>query len=476
MPPPAPSAPGDGTRETSRTSSTIRSRAAAGTIVTFVERVRAERSQLTSLQDVIDRIEDLVADGPGKQEFDTLSIDAMTGGAVRIMNLHKVKGLEAHVVFLCDENGPKRDRNPTWHITRSSDGVRGYLRVFRTGAFGRDGGTLAAPMGWEAHESTENRYREAEYLRLKYVAGTRPGTCLVTSIFENADGEVTGGWHELADDIGAVANLPELEPHAAAERARSHATTQQSVDDAAVADARQSAAERLGILRAPTFGTVTPRDLLTEPAERLRHSGRGLGQDWGTIIHRLLELSIGHLPREGTPLDLEAAATSILLESDLSGIGIDTATLARRATTLVEHIRESDIWRRIASSPERYVEVPFSITVAAGELPEHIGVVDGPGNVADRPMHGSLADRSSSAHASPPVRTDGQPVLIRGQIDAVFRDDARPPRDGMSDWVIVDWKTTSVVESDISQLVEHYRPQLRLYARCWATGLSPRPG
>lgn len=38
----------------------------------------------------------------------------------------------------------------------------------------------------------------------------------------------------------------------------------------------------------------------------------------------------------------------------------------------------------------------------------------------------------------------------------------------MTDWVIVDWKTTSVTDADATKLEDHYRPQLRLYARCWA--------
>jgi ATP-dependent exoDNAse (exonuclease V) beta subunit len=40
----------------------------------------------------------------------------------------------------------------------------------------------------------------------------------------------------------------------------------------------------------------------------------------------------------------------------------------------------------------------------------------------------------------------------------------------MSDWIILDWKTTSVADRDAARLMEHYRPQLTLYARCWATG------
>ncbi|MFM8893530.1 MAG: PD-(D/E)XK nuclease family protein, partial [Planctomycetia bacterium] len=439
-----------------------RGRAAVGTIATFIERVRAERSLLTSMQDVIDRLEDLVAEGTPKQDFDTLSIDATTGGAVRVMNLHKVKGLEAPVVFLCDDDGPKRDRSPAWHVSRSAEGVRGYLRVSRVGSFGKDGGTLAAPVDWNDHKAVENRYREAEFLRLNYVAGTRPGTCLVASVFENDTGEIKGGWHELAHDLTAVPNLPDLEPHAEAERARAEAASRQPADDAAVAAARKETAARLTAVRSSTFATVTPRDFLTEPAERIRHTGRGLGQDWGTIIHRLLELAIQNLAAGTSPPDLATAAASIVAESDLAESGIDRDSLARQAVALVDRVRASDVWRRIVASSERHVEVPFSLVVADDEIPDGVSIDRGP---------------ACEARDGDPAGSDSAvPVLIRGQIDAVFRDVATSPPPGMSGWVIVDWKTTSAADADVGKLTDHYRPQLRLYARCWAAGLPDASG
>jgi ATP-dependent helicase/nuclease subunit A len=435
-----------------------RGRAAAGTIATFIERVRAEGPLLTSLQDVIDRIDELVADGAVRQDFDTLSIDATAGGAVRVMNLHKVKGLEAPVVFLCDQDGPRRERGPAWHVAREADGAKGYLKVARPGFFGKDGPILAAPRAWAGFEVTEKRYLEAEYLRLNYVAGTRPGACLVASVFENAQGDVTGGWRELAADIGTVANLPDLEPHAAAEQARAAAAARAPADAAMIAAARARAVAGILSIRMPTFGTVTPRDFLTEPAERIRHTGRGLGQDWGTVIHRLLELAVQDLADPARPLDLAAAAASIVQESDLAESGIPEENLVRRAVELVDEIRRSSIWQRLPANAGEFIEVPFSIAVAAEEIPLAVEIDRGPA--------GGGAGTADAAAAR------GVPVLIRGQIDAVFRDPSSPPPADMTDWVILDWKTTSVADRDVTRLEDHYRPQLRLYARCWAVGLG----
>ena len=433
-----------------------RGRAAVGTIATFIERVRAERSLLTSVQDVVDRIGDLVADGAVRQDFDTLSIDATAGGAVRVMNLHKVKGLEAPIVFLCDQDGPRRDRGPSWHVSRVGGAASGSLKVARPGFFGKDGMILAAPRQWDEHEATEKRYLEAEYLRLNYVAGTRPGTCLVASVFETQKGEITGGWRELAPDVAAMANLPELPAHAAAEQVRAAAESLPVANATTIAAARAEAAARMAAIRSPTFGTVTPRDFLTEPAERIRHTGRGLGQDWGTVIHRLVELAVQNRSDPSRPLDLAAAAASIVQESDLSESEVDREELVERAVSLVEEICRSDVWQRVTGGGERLVEVPFSIAVTADEIPSGVDV-----------------DRGPAAAAADPVVAASCPVLIRGQIDAVFHDASTAPPVGMTDWVIVDWKTTSVAAADAAKLEDHYRPQVRLYARCWAAGPGP---
>jgi ATP-dependent helicase/nuclease subunit A len=416
------------------------------------------------VQDVVDRIDDLVADAFPRQDFDTVSIDAAAGGAVRVMNLHKVKGLEAPVVFLCDEGAANRDRSPSWHVTRSEDGTTGYLKIARAGLFGKDGMTLATPLDWQDVEETERRYLEAEYLRLNYVAGTRPGTCLVVSVFEDSEGNIKGGWHELSPEIAGIANLPDLGPHAAAEQARAAAAARAPADAAAVRAAREQAVGRAAAIRTPTFGTVTPRDFLTEPAERIRHTGRGLGQDWGTVIHRLLELAVQQLAEGHAGFDLATAAANVVAESDLADGGIDRRKLAESAVALVEEIRRSDAWRRIESAAERHVEVPFSIAVSADEIPAGVEVDAGPGRAAADAGQGSAAATAASA---------GLPVLIRGQIDAVFRDASAAPPAGMTDWMILDWKTTSVTEADAKKLADHYRPQLRLYARCWAAGLPP---
>ena len=418
-----------------------RGRAAIGAIATLVERLRAERNTFTSIHDVIDWMDDLVANEFPRRDFDSLSIDAEAGNAVRVMNLHKAKGLEAPVVFLCDEGSSHRHRSPSWHISRTEDGAKGYLKISREGLFGRDGKTVATPLQWSEIESEEQRYLDAESLRLLYVAGTRPGSCVVASVFESKDGEVSGGWHELFSDRENIADLPELE---------AQSDTDEVLQACCSNDFEGQFSDRFAALHAATFSSMTPRDFLNEHSESIRHTGQGLGQEFGTVIHSLLEMELVHVKKSHQKPDLRAAADNAIRETNLSEKGIGHEELVNRALQLVKDIQSSSTWKRICQSQNQYVEVPFTIVVARDEVPDDV-------------------DIDSGCQKSRVPTT--APVLIHGQIDAVFKDESTKPPPGMSEWIIVDWKTVSVADCDRDALATHYQPQIQLYAYCWSIGL-----
>ncbi|NCA10922.1 hypothetical protein EBR56_03795, partial [bacterium] len=170
-----------------------RGRAVAGLVVKYVERLRAERLDVVSLHDCLDLLDDLV-DGSAREEFDPLTIDVPSTDRVRIMNLHKAKGLEAPVVFLSDFQKRKTSEDatdgPFLHVDRSGDATTGWLAV--THATGWSRKIVAAPPGWEDLSSRERAFEEAEQIRLDYVAATRAGACLVVSLFERADRAAKG--------------------------------------------------------------------------------------------------------------------------------------------------------------------------------------------------------------------------------------------------------------------------------------------
>jgi len=433
-----------------------RGRAGAGAIMTFIERVRTERHLLNSVQDVVARIDDLVCPEFPKQDFDTTSLDATAGGAVRVMNLHKVKGLEAPVVFLCDTDGSGDVRDPSWHVSRAPGAVsEGRLIITRSlNDYGTERLDLAMPLDWDTHKERERSHLLAEDLRKQYVAVTRPGCCLIASMFTKTDGTANGGWHDLAPDVTTFDDLPDLPPGPTLADG-----TGDLPDDAVIAAEMDAAADAAKTIHLPTYGTVTPRDFLTEPAERLRYSGDGLGEAWGTVIHLLLESALRNEKSPQPTFDLAAIAASALAESELAESGMDLAMLADRAVELVEEVRQSPLWKRIQAGGECYMEVPFSICVDAAEIGPDVPVDYGPAHNGFDPI------TNNEKQPTPPRPT----VLIRGQIDLVFRDVSASTTETMTDWSIVDWKTSAVLDADEQKMIDSYRPQLSLYARCWAS-------
>jgi ATP-dependent helicase/nuclease subunit A len=409
-----------------------RGRAVAGLLQHYVERLRADRLQVVSAADCLDLLDDMIDDAT-RAEFDPLSIDVPSADRVRVMNLHKAKGLESPVVFLADYQcraaGDAAEDGPFLHIDRSRDRTEGWLAV--TTPIGRGRRIIAAPPDWPALCARERAFEQAEQIRLDYVAATRAGACLVVSLFEKHDPgtksrreafSAEGAWARFGQHMAEVPDLPE--PRAGVARpAAGKAARHAARDSAGAADRIR---ERIAACMQRTFARISPRELLTEPAEGIRFTGDGLGEPWGRAIHRLLELA-AHDPG----LDLAAAAAVVLSNEEVSPVHVD------RAVETVWSVMRSDLWRRAQASDARHVEVPFSVQVRGEDLPERV--------------------RRLAGKDGPPV-----PTVVRGVIDLVFRE-----ADGRR-WTVVDWKTDAVAAASEPLLESHYRPQVELYADCWS--------
>jgi len=405
-----------------------RGRAVAGLLQKYVERIRMDRLQVVSIGDCLDLLDDMI-DSATRAEFDPLSIDAPSPDRVRVMNLHKAKGLESPVVFLADYQAraaaDRIEEGPFLHIDRAGDRTEGWLAA--TTPLGRMQRIVAAPRGWPDFCARERAFERAEQIRLDYVAATRAGSCLVVSLFENHDPgtksrpesyDAEGAWARFAPHLGTVPDLPEAGP-----------VPQTAVAATALPDgagAGQRIRRRIDDCVQQTFARISPRELLTEPAEGIRFTGDGLGEPWGRAIHRLLELA-AHDPT----LDLTAAAAIVLSNEDVSPIHID------RAVATVTDVMRGDVWRRAQASGARLVEVPFSVQVRGEDLPARV--------------------RRLAGKEGPPV-----PTVVRGVIDLVFRE-----ADGKR-WTVVDWKTDAVAAASEPLLESHYLPQVELYAECWS--------
>ena len=165
-------------------------------------------------------------------EVESLPLEPGRPDVVRVMNLHKAKGLEADVVFLVDPCGGAA-KHADVRIVRSGAEARGYFLLIRRkkGSWPRD--VLGEPPGWAAHQAEEEKYLEAEEKRLLYVAATRARQVLVVGRWAKP----TGGSRPWAMFNDHLAGVPELKVPADAS-----VPATESVDvSGAVADAARAA-------------------------------------------------------------------------------------------------------------------------------------------------------------------------------------------------------------------------------------------
>ena len=150
----------------------------AGDLLHAIDRVRQVVEDGGSLADAADALE---ADREATNEVESLPLEPGRTDVVRLMNLHKAKGLEADVVFLADPLGGFKPRVDV-HIERAELKARGLVEARSQRARSPDAETLLGEHAdWAAHEAAELPYLQAEEDRLLYVAATRARQMLVVS-------------------------------------------------------------------------------------------------------------------------------------------------------------------------------------------------------------------------------------------------------------------------------------------------------
>ena len=380
----------------------------AGSLAKAVELLRAAQVDQWTAADLVAYLGQLVEQ---EEKYDGIPAQAHGRPAVRIMNLHKAKGLESPVVFLADPSG-EFDHGVKLCIDRQGDRVFGYMAIYGEKRGDQAPPLLAHPVDWAGLSDAETKFQEAERNRRLYVAATRAGTQMVISQREGKQGR--NPWGEFN---AALAECPALsdpgeQPAAASESAAI------AVDEPVTADtARQ---QRWSSIAKPGYAVVAAKSLAVRG--RLEpDGGREHGTEIGTVVHLLLQTAM-----ESPQTDLRPLAESALAEQELD------RSLANSLVLLVQRVTQSDLWRRAMASPRRFVEFAF----------QKLG---GPND--NLPV------------ASPPT-------IVRGVIDLVFQEEAG--------WVIVDFKTDDGAGRDLAELVSHYAAQVHSYARAW-TEITGQP-
>jgi ATP-dependent helicase/nuclease subunit A len=301
-------------------------------VLSEVQRLDAEGHPWTTVREELQQILD------GERSLDGLTLETGTQDAIRLLNVHKAKGLEAPVVFLADPYGGTHPKDPDEHVRRDAGDV--VLPVYEQHRYNR---TLRfAPEGWDAEfQETEARYQWAEEQRLLYVATTRAEDQLVVSRYRSPSWSTDKGyWAPLYPFLdGAPALDPPTDPpafHAAAGPSR------------ASTDQMSARREQVG---QPTYATTTVTADPSEPDGR--RQGTGYGKAFGTAVHQLFEYAITHRHALADPDDLADVLQAVLTEH---GVSEKHAEARRMLTSFLD----SSLWQTLQDAAAVHTEFPVA--------------------------------------------------------------------------------------------------------------------
>ncbi|MCU0256187.1 MAG: UvrD-helicase domain-containing protein, partial [Vicinamibacterales bacterium] len=401
--------------------------APAGDLLQAVERARQVAERGGSPAELADALEAEIE----AADTEARCLEPGRSDVVRVMNLHKAKGLEARVVFLADAPHGVKARVDL-RVDRTAGTPQGSLKIVRPKkdeSQKRTPDVLGLPVSWEAHERIELAFLDAEEVRLRYVAATRAKELLVVCRWEGEDQWTLKPWGAFEPYLDGAPEV--VIPRDAAAPDSGDADLRKAARVAAAA-ARGTRLERA---RRASWSVVSVGERVKKedgrpqrdeiPASEAVASGEAgaspSGAAWGTLLHGLLEHAMRH--QASTRDDLARLARWLTVEHD------DLRPFIGEALDWVDAVRQLPFWAEArAAGQDCLVEVPFAVRL------------DGPAG--------------------------GTPTVLRGVIDLIYRTDAG--------WRLVDYKSDRLdgVADIGAELRARHGAQLAEYADAWqrATG------
>lgn len=328
--------------------------------------------------------------------------------AVRVMNVHKAKGLEAPVVFLAHPaKAVKPEAFVKKHIKREGYYSEGYITFsIRKGFQDHE---VALPIGWKELKEKEILYLTEEEVHIIYVAATRAEQTLILS--SSAKNNSKNPWNMLL----GLDTIEEIET-GEMEELKNNATEVVNLDEYLEKTSSISAWLEEGKKKTYDYWSPTKdKDYATvSTIERVE----GGGLEWGTIVHEVLEKSV-------KGYDVTRFIQSILHKYQLP---------LNKEDELIEIVRKfqnSSIWQDLMTADEVHVEIPFA------------GLV-----LKDEPLYQWFEN------------AEAEKMIMKGVIDLVYKTKAG--------WVIVDYKTDRPTHyEDFQKLSDFYSSQIQFYQTVW---------
>jgi ATP-dependent exoDNAse (exonuclease V) beta subunit len=420
---------------------------------------RAERRGVTSFRAFVESIEQDAARGDAGE---APIIEDGTDG-VRIMTVHRAKGLEFPVVILADLTAKAAPDEPGRYV----DPARGLAALRLAGA---------APPDLADHAAEERARDEEESVRLLYVAATRARDLLVVPAVGDGPFE---GWLAPLD--------PAIRPDP--DRARMPETTSppgcptlegDCVDGRPDNAARPDGSVAPGLHR-PQAGSHTvvwwaPRALELEVLENvglkqkklLETDERGERSDAGVRAHELWQTERARVREVGSAPSVRVVTATE--HAAVAGGDVEVAVEAvggagarphgKRFGTLVHAVLAAVELGSPASEIAAVVGIEGRLL---GAPPDEIAAAT---DIVTAALAHPLLRRAAASkrlrRETPLALVLDDGTLVEGIVDAAFEDD-----DG---WTVVDFKT----DVEMAGRLEEYRRQVALYARAIA-GATGKP-
>jgi ATP-dependent helicase/nuclease subunit A len=335
----------------------------AGDLLHAVDRVRQIFDEGGSIDDAADA---LAADGEFTSEVESLPLEPGRSDVVRLMNLHKAKGLEADIVFLADPCGGLKPRVDV-HIERRGNQALGWFKVEKR--FERGASTLGVHADWDKYAEAELPFLEAEETRLLYVAATRARDMLVVS--RQAVQKGMPAWGVLNTNLAQAKELPvprvaAVAPPQPLDSSKSAQAAERATLDSAQDRARAASwsitsvtadAHHITKMTRATDASVDDPTKVVSQATPAHRADAGMA--WGALIHGLLEHAMRH--KGATRDDLHRLAIWLTVEEPQLRPVLDLALLT------VYAVAESPFWGTAAET-EHATEVPFAVCPRSSEV------------------------------------------------------------------------------------------------------------
>lgn len=411
--------------------------------------------------------------------------------AVCVMNVHKSKGLEGEIVILPYATNPKN--SPTiLHHARRTDTERQHECCLYTpnGLYHKT--ICATPPNWNTESNgssssvdREDKYLLAEKVRLLYVAATRAATMLL--VCDDAN-EVDGYWKAIAlgckpltstdPEYGAqfsyliqqTNSTPKtnsvstpVDTYTIENNLEKLAQNHLKFNQYPITPSKLDSASRSAITRKDREenDTLSP-DALAAPADTAKDavpandSFMPHGPDWGTIIHRIMELSVRHKSFDAD--SISSFASQAVVETLSDG--------------LLSKGQKKMLFGSVEQFPENWLDELSHVATQAAAFLGNTGsslrqLLNDSKCFPELPFILRETDRGSplyhhlSNHIKDP-NAKNKDLDVQGVIDlAIWKN---------GEWTVVDYKTDRIKKGEsreeyIGRLREEYTAQIASYAQ-----------